>query len=57
MNLRKAKSLQKKMPYKKMFYDTLYKCYRLICPYELYEYKDEEGKPHHRINTENLINA
>ena len=54
MNLKKAKRLQQIMPYKKIFYDMLYNCYRLIKPSELYEYQDEECKNHKRPNTENL---
>ena len=54
MNLSRAKKLQKRMSYKKIFYDTIYKCYRLICPTELYEYQSE-GKWHKRQNVETLM--
>lgn len=54
MNLKHAKRLQKIMPYKKIFYDMLYNCYRLIRPSELYEYQDEEGQFHKRPNSKNL---
>jgi len=55
MNLLKVKELQTRMPYKKIFYDTIYKCYRLICPTRLYEYIDEEGREHKRRNVETLV--
>lgn len=54
MNLKRAKQLQKRMSYKKIFHDTIYKCYRLICPTELYEYQSE-GKWYKRQNVETLI--
>jgi len=54
MNLVRAKSLQKKMPHKKIYLDTILKCYRLIDPNELYEYKDEQGRTHKRKNVEGL---
>ena len=50
MNLKSAKELQKRMPYKKIYLDLIYKCYRLINPNELYEYTDENGKLHKRHN-------
>lgn len=55
MNLKRAKQLQDKMPYKKIFWDTVYKCYRLIKPSQFFEYQDEEGKWNKRINPETLI--
>jgi len=55
MNISRAKKLQKRMSYKKIFYDTVYKCYRLICPTEFYEYKDDNGIFRNRRNVETLI--
>ena len=55
MNLNRAKELRKKMPWKKIFYDTIHNCYRLICPTELYEYQDEMGKWYPRKNVESLF--
>jgi len=55
MNLNRTKELQKKMPYKQIFYDLIHKCYRLIDPHQFYEYQDGEGKWHKRHNIANLI--
>jgi len=57
MNLQRAKELQKRMPYKQIFWDTIQKCYRLIDPHHLYEYPDGEGKWHPRLNVHTLIPA
>ena len=54
MNFVRAKCLQKIMPYKKIFFDTIHKCYRLIDPNDLYEYRDTEGKFHVRQNVDAL---
>lgn len=53
MNLETAHRLQKLMPWKKIFYDTVYKCYRLLNNW--YEYQDEEGRWRERPNRETLI--
>ena len=55
MNLKRAKYLQRIMPYKKIFWDTIYACYRLIDPHCLYQYQDGEGKWHPRKNVETLL--
>ena len=57
MNLKRAKCLQKKMPYKKVFWDIIHSCYRLIEPSCLYEYQDEEGKWHKRDNVGTLVDV
>ena len=54
MNLKRAKRLQKQMLYKKIFYDTIYKCYRLIKPSELYEYY-LDGQIYKRQNVSLLV--
>ena len=54
MNLIRAKCLKKIMPYKQIFFDTVYHCYRLINPDELYEYRDTEGIRRQRPNVESL---
>ena len=51
MNLFKARVMQNKMPWKQIYLDTVYNCYRLINPDELYEYKDDEGKRHIRLDS------
>ena len=55
MTLIAAKRLQKKMPYKKIYLDTVEDCYRLIDPTNLYHYLDDEGKSHIRNNPKTLI--
>jgi hypothetical protein len=65
MNIDAAKKLQKKMPWKQIFFDSVWNCYRLIDPENLYHYQDETGywcnyqdKTGHkrkRINPETLI--
>jgi hypothetical protein len=60
MNLEAAKNLKKKMPWKKIYYDSINACYRLIRPTDLYEYFDEEtGRYIKRNNFEtfNPINS
>jgi len=57
MNFNKAINLQKLMPHKQIFFDTIHNCYRLICPSSLYEYQDENGKWRKRRNPETLILA
>ena len=55
MNFKRAEQLQKRMPWKQIFFDAIHKCYRLIAPSELYEYKDEEGKYRLRSNVSSLV--
>jgi len=55
MNQKQCQKMQKRMPYKQMFYDTLNACYRLIRLDELYEYRDEEGLIHKRHNVNTLF--
>jgi len=55
MNLQRATSLQMKMPWKKIYLDIVHKCYRLIHPSEIHEYKDEYGKIQQRQNVNTLV--
>lgn len=55
MNYEQAQKLQLLMPYKKIFYDTVNLCYRLINPNLLYQYQDEEGRWHERKDAETLL--
>ena len=55
MNLDKARKLQNLMPYKTIFFDSIYNCYRLFRSDFLYEYQDENGTCHKRQNPETLI--
>jgi len=55
MTLEAAKKLQKKMPYKQIYFDSVHDCYRVLDPKTWHEYKDEAGKIHKRIRPETLI--
>jgi len=55
MTLTNAKKLQKLMPYKRIYFDMVHDCYRLICPEEIFTYYDENGCGHKRIHPETLI--
>ena len=55
MNYEQAQKLQLLMPYKQIFYDTVYLCYRLIDPSLLYSYQDEEGRWHERKDAQTLL--
>ena len=41
--------MQQRFPAKDIYYDILYKCFRLIHPSRRYEWQDEEGKLHTRL--------
>jgi len=57
MTLESVKKMKQLMPWKQIFFDVIYGCYRLIDPMNLYEYKDDEGCCHQRkaIQIKNLI--
>lgn len=55
MDKNRAKELQKRMPYKHVFFDIIHRCYRLLDPTRLHQYQDEEGKYHDRQNVSTLI--
>lgn len=55
MTITSAKQLKKKMPYKQIFYDEINRCYRLINPFDLLYYKDEEGRVHKRKDVQFLF--
>ena len=57
MTLTSAKKLQKKMPWKRIFFDKVHNCYRLIDPTKVYEYQGEEGHDHKRKeeDAQNLV--
>ena len=49
MNFKRVKQMQKRFPVKDIYYDVLYKCFRLIHPSQKYEWQDEDKKWHTRI--------
>ena len=55
MDIHAAKKLQKQMPYKDIYFDSVHDCYRLIDRSEWYAYRDEEGHLYNRIDPEKLI--
>jgi len=55
MTLEAAKKLKQKMTWKDIFYDSINDCYRLIDRANWYEYRDENGQFHKRVNPETLI--
>jgi len=55
MTIERVKQLHRQFPNKKIFYDMINKCFRLIHPLQLYQWQDEEGKWHIRQNVERLV--
>jgi len=50
MNYFSALKLKAKMPYKDIYFDVKYLCFRLIDSFHFIQYCDEEGKWHKRKN-------
>jgi len=56
MTLEAAQNLKNKMPWKQIYFDTVYNCHRLIDPRDFYEYWDtDKGKYRYRPNIASLV--